>query len=135
MDQLYLSLPQQLRHLPGPHGRLLQDAQFYSQKIRDNYGAHKLPQIPGEFWVGLGQYTFKDEGELMALLKQSSSWPLDDQLVLSSQMGSLMLVKYLVSQGADIHARSRPLRAPQGAASSAREIMTMRFVGRVFRVI
>ena len=130
LDKLYQALPQQLWNLPGPHGRLLQDGEFYEAKIKDNYGTHQLPQIPGEGYIGSKWDKWKDEKELMTLLKQSLSWSLDDQLTLASQMGSLVLVKYLRSleQGTDIHARSRPLRAPQGAASSAQKIIKTRLV-------
>ena len=35
LDQLYQALPQQLWNLSGPHGRLLQDGQFYGDKIKE----------------------------------------------------------------------------------------------------
>ena len=93
-------------HLSGPYGRLLQDGEFYETKIKDNYGVDKLPKIPGNFWAGHTLNEFKSEKKLMDLLKQSQSWPLDGQLVMASVMGSLVLVKYLVSQGVDMRSPS-----------------------------
>ena len=61
LDQLYQVLPQQLWNLSGPHGRLLQDGEFYGQKIKDRYGVDKLPKIPGEFWVEDTVHKFKDD--------------------------------------------------------------------------
>ena len=102
LDTLYQALPQQLWHLSGPHGRLLQDGQFYADKIKDNYGVVKLPPIPGQIYHPK-IYTFNDEKELMSVWRQSRGWSLDDQLVLASHMGSLALVKYLVEKGADVN--------------------------------
>ena len=111
LDPLYQALPQQLWNLSGPHGRLLQDGEFYSDKIKDNYGVGKLPKIPGEHWVGNTwpgdiEHTYNDEQELMALWQKTPSWSLNDRLILASKMGSLVLVKYLIEQGADIHSKN-----------------------------
>ena len=82
---------QQLLNLPGPHGRLLQDGQFYGDKIKHMYGVDKLPEMPGEIWPSGKYLKYNNEKELMAL---------KDQLSFTSDMGSLVVVKYLVSQGA-----------------------------------
>ena len=46
LDGLYQALPQQLWHLPGSHGRLLQDPGLYVNMIEVNYGVDKLPMLP-----------------------------------------------------------------------------------------
>ena len=103
LDDLYQALPQQLWHLSGPHGRLLQDASFYQAKIKDNYGVEKLPHFPGHYMVRGERY--HNEKELMTVWQKSQGWSLNDQLLLASMMASLALVKYLVSKGADVYDR------------------------------
>ena len=133
LDDLYLASPQQLWHLSGPHGRLLQDGQFYGDKIKERstkyevmYGVDKLPKIPDEIYLNdkLQKYKYKykykyeDEKELMALWEQSRYWSLDNRLIFASVMGSLALLKYSVEKGADMRSPSKNDKALYEAARS-----------------
>ena len=116
LDQLYQVFSTTLWNLPGPHGRLLQDAEFYGDKIKDWYGVDKLPKIPGEIYTGVEphRYRYSDEKELMSAWQKSRSWSLDNRLVLASYMGSPALVKYLVENGANVYVLSDQQRIQYG---------------------
>ena len=105
LDQLYQVFSTTLWNLPGPHGRLLQDGEFYGDKIKDWYGVDKLPDIPGEIFYP-EHYKYKDQKELIYVCKLSQSWPPHTRLIFASRMGALALFKYLVENGADIHSRN-----------------------------
>ena len=46
LDALYEAWGPQLWHMQGRYGRLLEDDNFYAEKIKDNYGINEMPEMP-----------------------------------------------------------------------------------------
>ena len=103
LNDLYQVFPTSLCKLSGPCGRLLQDGQFYADKIKDNYGLRKTPKIPFSIFYN-GYHTYYNEKELARCFQYMLKWPpRNKKLAFVSDIGSLAFVKFLIGKGVDVN--------------------------------
>ena len=101
LESLYGVLQGSMWNIPSSQGRLLQDHQFYTDKIKDNYGTDQLPEVPGVFPLPTGIFygqKFQSVKDLLILISTMPNLSKDQQLTLAAQIGSVYLVKNLVKQ-------------------------------------